>query len=146
MSLSNCSWVIAVSPTWATSPLPTLPPPPPHPARTSPRAARGIRKKKRLCLMEKAPSAADASRCLARLQYSIDQRQGAAEPVTVLTVFFPERNFALRGRVHRGVDAAAEDAELLGTEHERPDRRPSVAEDEIVGADARELELRLLDR
>src|SRR6188508_1081943 len=141
MSLSNCSCVIATSPT-----SPTLPPPPPQPASASPRAATGIRKRKRLCLMEKAPRPAEASRCLARVQYSSDEGQCGAEPVAILTWFFPERDFALGGRVDRSVDAPAQVTQLLGAEHERADRRAAVAEDEVVGADPRELELGLLDR
>src|SRR3954469_2710880 len=147
MSLSNCACVISTLPTSAMFPSPTSPPPPPPPqaASASTSAARGIRKKKRLCLMEKAPSAADASRCLARLQYSIDERQRGGEPVAVLSAFFPERNLALRGRVNRRLDASAKVAELLRAEHERPDGCAPVSENEVVGADARELELGLLD-
>ena len=45
-----------------------------------------------------------------------------------------------------GLDLGAQLAQLSGAEHDRSDRRAAAAEDEVVGAEAGELQLRLLDR
>ena len=78
-----------------------------------------------------------ASGCQARLQDSIDQLDRPVEGVA------PQRHLALRARVDGGVEAAADLAQLVRSEHERADRRTAAAEDEVVGADPCELQLGL---
>src|SRR5919108_5310410 len=145
MSLSNWSRVMVASPTLATSPGPRLAPPPPHPAAASAMSAAGtVKSRKRL--MEKAPSAADASRCLARFEYSSDERDRPPESVSFLVAGLAERDLPLRARVHGGIETPAQLRELVGAEHERADCRPPTAEDQVVGPQPRELQLRVLDR
>src|SRR2546428_6025639 len=90
--------------------------------------------------MKTAPGAGISSRCLARAEYSIDQ------PERSLELSVAERDLAARGRVDGGVDPPPQLAQLGGAEHELADGRAAAAEDEVVGARAGELQLRLLDR
>src|ERR671936_2977010 len=107
---------------------------PPQPAARSASAAHAKRSAR---LMEKAPFAAVSSRCLARGQYSIDQSERLWEAVLA------EADLAIRRRVDRGVDAAAQISQLRRPQHHLPDARLAAAEDEVVGADPGELQLRL---
>src|SRR5919202_104252 len=112
---------------------------PPQAEATSATASRR-RARDRAYLMKNAPFAALPSGRPARVEYSIDQLERSFEPVS------PKRYLPLRRRVDGGIDAAPELAELAGAEDERPECRPAAAEDEVVGAERGELQLRLLDR
>src|SRR4051794_22718418 len=90
--------------------------------------------------MEKAPSAAVSSRCLTRGQYSIDQSECLREAV------LPQGDLAVAGRVDGRVDPATQIPQLFRPQHHLPDARLPAAEDEVVGADACELQLRVLDQ
>ena len=76
----------------------------------------------------------------ASIDYSIGQREGR------LQRFHPQRHFTLLGRIDDGRDDDSERLELHRAEDQRADGRSSSAVDEIVGAEPRELQLRLLDR
>src|SRR6266516_7810301 len=90
--------------------------------------------------MEKAPSAADCSRCLARGEYSIDQPKRLGE------AFLPQRDLPVGDRVDRRRDFGAQRAQLSGAENNLAHARTAAAEDEVVGTELRELVLRLLDQ
>src|SRR5919198_4919939 len=79
------------------------------------------------------------SRCLARGEYSIDQ------PQRLWKSLLAQRDLAVRDRVDRGGDAVAERAQLAGPEHELADAGAAPAEDEVISAEASQLQLRLLD-
>src|SRR5438067_9805138 len=136
-SWSNCAFVTCFGPTTTTSversfaELP--PPPPPQPATSIPRR-RGRRRQRRFL-----GSARPASGRLARGQHSIHESQRPRQ------FLVSKGNFTLRGRVDGGVDAAPQLAQLARAEHDRTDGRSTPAEDEVVGAEARQLQLRLLD-
>src|SRR4249919_3991043 len=108
--------------------------------------------------MEKAPFAADSSRCLTRGQYSSDARR-VRSPAPQMTrlgerlrtscthglegvdkaerrreAFLSQAHLVARPRVHRGVDMATEIAQLLGAEHHLAHARLASAEDEVVRA------------
>src|SRR5262245_27737354 len=141
-------------PTVATSSLDVAdaPPPPPQPASTT--AARtGSRSRKRKrpftrpalnrralrepikrCKSKPSPSGG-----LAGGQKSIDQIERPLE------LFVAERHLALRSAVHRRVEPFAQLAELARTEDQRADCGAPTAEDEVVGAEPGEFQLRLLD-
>src|SRR5919198_47351 len=87
---------------------------PPQPATASPTArnTRGISR-----FMKKTPFAAVSSRCLTRGQYSIDQAERLRE--TLLA----QADLAVRRRVDRGVDAAAQVAQLVRAEDHLADAR-----------------------
>src|SRR5712691_11441502 len=131
ISASNCVFVIFTLPTAATSPLPTVAEEPPQPAATRPRARTARRGRNRLNIGKRGRRG--ASRRLAGLQDSIDQPESFLE-----SVLAPERHLALRRRVDRGVEAAAQPAQLVRAEHERPDGRTAAAEDEVVRPGERE--------
>ena len=57
-----------------------------------------------------------------------------------------KRHLAFRGGVHGSCEPGAKFAELRRAEHHRPDGRAAAVEDEVVGAEHRQLELRALDR
>src|SRR3989440_8279664 len=138
MKVWNWSLVMCCEPTTTTSlELRDAVVVPPQPAARSARDANASRRSR---LMEKAPFAAVSSRCLARGQYSIDQSQRLWEAVLA------QAHLAIRCRVDGGVDTAAEIAQLRRAEHHLPDARLAAAEDEVVGADACELQLCLLDQ
>ena len=81
------------------------------------------------------------SRCLASLQDSIDQAKRLGKPVFAAEAHFP-CSYGVDGRV----DAPAELLQLLGSEDELADGGLAAPEDEIVGAEAGDLDLRLLER
>src|SRR6266511_5487926 len=138
MRLSTFSSVISCEPTSATSSVPSVAlDVPPQPAATS---ASGMSARRRARFMEKAPFAAVYSRCLARGQYSIDKSERLRKAL------FAQADLAIRRRVDRGVDAPAQVAQLGRAEHHLSDTRLAAAEDEVVRAGARELELRLLNQ
>ena len=70
----------------------------------------------------------------------------ASTNLSASEVVVSQRHFTLRRRVDRGVDARAQRAQLARADHDRPDRDLAAAEDEVVGAEQRELQLRVLDR
>src|SRR4029077_13628625 len=76
----------------------------------------------------------------ARVQDSIDQFDGLGYFLLPAHAYF-----LLRRDVHGRFRAVAELAQLARAEHQPPDRRLSALEDEIVGAEERDLDLRLLD-
>src|ERR1700730_505929 len=138
MSPLNWSLVIDWAPTTAASlELSVVVEVPPQPAATSTSEMNARRMDR---FIEKAPFAADSSRCLTRGQYSIDQSERLRE--TVLA----QGDLAIRDGVDGGVDPAPQVAQLVGAEHHLPDARLAAAKDEVVGAGARELQLRLLDQ
>ena len=71
---------------------------------------------------------------------SIDQVDRSLERLRALGDLAP------RSRVHGGVGHVPERAQLGRAEHERPDGGAAAAVDEVVGAEPRQLQLRLLDR
>jgi len=75
------------------------------------------------------------------IQDSIDQPDGLRKSVVAAEAHFP-----VPYGVDGGVDSAAELLQLLGAEDEAADRRLASAEHEVVGAELRDLDLRLLDR
>src|SRR6266542_3019608 len=80
-------------------------PPPPHAETESTSASSAeARMTRRRGFMAKksAPVAAAASRCLTRVEYSIDQPDRSGESVVA------KRHFALGRRVHGGVEPAAQ--------------------------------------
>src|SRR6184192_3159051 len=81
------------------------------------------------------------SRRLAGLQDSIDQPECLGKSIAAPEAHFPG-SYGVDGRV----DSAPQLLELAGAEHEPSDGGLAAAEDEIVRAEARNLDLRLLDR
>src|SRR5947207_2181926 len=136
MSAANCSFVTCCEPATATSLSSRVAlEDPPQPATS----AREQTARKASRFMEKAPCAADSSRCPARGQYSIDQSKRLRKSLLA------QADLVVRRGVYGGVDAPTQVAELAGSEHHLTDARLPAAEHEVVGADLRELELRLLD-
>src|SRR5262245_47608695 len=84
---------------------------------------------------------ARASRCLAAVQDSIDQADRLRKAVVTAEAHFPVP-YGVDGRV----DAVPELPELPRAEHEPADGGLAAPEDEVVGAEPRHLDLRLLDR
>src|SRR5437870_3089610 len=95
-----------------------LEPPQPATTRASATTRRGA---KRAIFMEKA-----ASSSLPHVEDSIDDSKCLAELLSA------QGNLLARRGVDGGVDARAKLPQLTGSEHERPDRRPTAAEDEVV--------------
>src|SRR3954447_2870977 len=87
-----------------------------------------------------AEAPGDLSR-LAGLQDSIDEPKCLRK-----SILAPKSYFGISYGVDRRVDAIPEPLELARPEHEPADGRLAAAEDEVVRAEARELDLRLLDR
>src|SRR5262245_36055839 len=58
----------------------------------------------------------------------------------------PQSHLAVSRVVDRRLDVRTQRAEVVRAEHERPDGHAPAPEDEIVGAGAGELQLRLLDQ
>src|SRR5205807_2560272 len=83
---------------------------------------------------EKAPALGG----LTRLQDSIDQLDRTLERVT------SERDLPVGARVDSGVELAAHLAELVRAQQERTDGRAAAPEDEVVGSETRQFQLRLL--
>src|SRR6266540_828875 len=138
MSAWNFSFGICFEPTTATSSVPKVAlEVPPQPAARSASKANAKRPSR---FMEKAPFAADFSRCLARGQYSIDQSKRLRE------AFLTQTHLAVGRRVDGGIDAQSQVAQLRRAEHHLPHARLAATEDEVVGARAGELELCLLDQ
>src|SRR5213593_1002352 len=107
--------------------------PPPHALTASARASTTAPTipNRRGLIRKRAPGERTRSRCLTRLEHSIDQPHRSVEAVVT------ERHLLLGARVHGRVDAAPQLAELAGAEDEPADRRPAAAEDEVVRAEAR---------
>src|SRR5919201_3933152 len=80
------------------------------------------------------------SRCLARGEYSIDQ------PQRLWKTLLAQGSFAVGDGVDGGRDAIPHSAQLAGAEDDLADARTSAAEDEVVRAERRQLQLRLLDQ
>src|SRR3954468_19717612 len=78
---------------------------------------------------------------LAGLQDSIDEPKCLRK-----SILAPKSYFGISYGVDGRVDAVAEPLQLARAEHQPADRRLAAAEHEVVGAQARELDLRLLDR
>src|SRR5262245_37658449 len=78
---------------------------------------------------------------LTGLQDSIDQPERLGK-----SIVRAKAHFAVSYGVDGRVDAVSELLELAGAEDEPPDGRLAAAEDEVVGAEERDLDLRLLDR
>src|ERR687888_1965973 len=115
-----------------------VPPPPQAAARsrtTRASPARSVR-----CFIEKAPFAADSSRCPARGQYSIDQTERLREAL------FAERDLTVGDRVDGGRNAVAEASQLARAEDDLPDAHTAAAKDKVVRPELRHLQLCLLDQ
>src|SRR5262249_32318583 len=82
-----------------------------------------------------------SSRGLTGIQDSIDQPDRLRK-----SVLAPQTDLSGSNRVHGGVDPATQLAQLARAEHELADGRLAAPEDEVVGPEARHLDLRLLDR
>src|SRR5262245_16906842 len=80
------------------------------------------------------------SRCLARSHYSIDQPQRLRETL------LPKGDFAVGDGIHSRRHLPAQRTHFVRAEHHLTDARAAAAEDEVVRAERRELELRLLDQ
>src|SRR3954454_9264484 len=115
------------------------PPPPPQPAASSPStaAARRAGATRRACKEPRTfiRGRLFALRGLAGGQHSIDQFDRPLE------LLLAQRHLTPRRGVDGGVDPPAQLAQLGAPHPDRPDRRAPAAEDEVVGAEPRELQL-----
>src|SRR5919204_1265459 len=80
------------------------------------------------------------SRCLARGEYSIDQSQ------RLWKALLAQRDLTVGHGVDGGRHLVAHGAELTRAEHDLTDARAPAAEDEVIGSEPGELQLRLLDQ
>ena len=71
---------------------------------------------------------------------------GIGKSKSPLEIVGAKRHFVLGLGVHDRVAGGAKRTQFVGAEGERTDRRPAAAEDEVVGTDPDERELRVLDR
>src|SRR5205085_6950703 len=76
----------------------------------------------------------------ARGEYSIDQ------PERLRKTLLPQGDLPVRDSVDSGRDAVSQRAQLTGAEDELAHARAAATEDEVVRAQLRQLELRLLDQ
>src|SRR6266516_11609 len=81
-----------------------------------------------------------------RLLVPMKALQGIDESQRLRETLFSQRHLAVRGGVNGGVDPPPQIAKLFGAEHDLPDAGLAAAEDEVVGAGARQLQLRLLNQ